>query len=283
MADVALAIRRVRDLVVFGTDELVEAGCDTPRLDAELLLCAALGEGWSRARLVTEASSDVEADALARFDELLARRRAREPVAYILGVKEFRRISLGVDRRVLIPRPETELLVEVGLTLPRGARVADVGTGSGALALALKDERPDLIVTGTDISSEALAVSTENASRLGIDVRFVEADLLDGGPYDAVIANLPYVPGSGVELSPEIVLYEPSGALQGGDDGLDLLRRLAARLSADAGAGRVRLVALEVGAGQAASVSELLRDAGFASISRMSDLAGHERVVVGRR
>src|SRR5436305_4566475 len=111
--------------------ELAVAGCDTPRLDAELLLCDALGGGWSRAGLVTAAPSPLDPATLARFEGLLARRRAREPVAYIVGHKDFRRISLEVDRRVLIPRPETELLVEVGVALPSASRVADVGTGSG--------------------------------------------------------------------------------------------------------------------------------------------------------
>ena len=157
----------------------------------------------------------------------LARRQAREPVAYILGRKAFRRISLAVDRRVLIPRPETELLVEVALSLDRGARVADVGTGSGAVALALKEERPDLSVVGVDLSPDALAVARSNAAALGLDVEFVQADLLEGvpGPFDAVLSNLPYV-AEGSALPPEIELYEPGLALFGGPDGMDPVRRL---------------------------------------------------------
>src|SRR5437764_4262544 len=142
----------VRDVIAAAATELADAGCDTPRLDAELLLCEALGKGWSRSRLVTSEATALEPAALDRFETLLARRQAREPMAYILGRKDFRRISLAVDRRVLIPRPETELLVEVGLALPSGARVADVGTGSGAVALALKDARPDLQVAGIEVS-----------------------------------------------------------------------------------------------------------------------------------
>jgi release factor glutamine methyltransferase len=244
---------------------LERAGCDTPRLDAELLLAHALGV--DRARLYVG-----DAPVPAGFDALLARRAAREPVAYIVGYKEFRRIRVAVDRRVLIPRPETELLVESALDLPAGARVADIGTGSGAIALALKDERPDLNVTGFDLSEDALAVARGNAERLGLDVRFAEADLLDDGRYDAVVANLPYVP-SGVELQPEIAEYEPAAALFAGPDGLDLIRRLIARIDG------VPFVALEVGFGQEAAVADLL--GGRTEI--LLDLAGHERVVVARR
>jgi release factor glutamine methyltransferase len=247
------------------------------------LLCEALGSGWSRSRLVTSSQSLLEAAVLDRFEGLLARRRAREPVAYIIGRKEFRRISLAVDRRVLIPRPETELLVDVGLALPPGARVADVGSGSGAVVLALKDERPDLDVTGIDASADALALARENAARLGLDVRFAQADLLDGGTYDAVLANLPYVAdGAAGELAPEVRLYEPGEALFGGVDGLDAIRRLVTLLSGPAHA-CVRVVGLEVAPGQATSVVALLRRAHCRSTQVLRDLAGHERVVVGRR
>jgi release factor glutamine methyltransferase len=244
---------------------LERAGCDTPRLDAELLLAHALGV--DRARLYVE-----DLSVPAGYDALVARRAAREPVAYIVGYKDFRRIRVAVDRRVLIPRPETELLVETALELPSGARVADVGTGSGAVALALKDERPDLEVTGFDVSEDALVVARGNAERLSLDVRFVQADLLDDGEYDAVVANLPYVP-SGVELQPEISDYEPAAALFSGLDGLDLIRRLIARIDG------VPFVALEIGFGQEAAVADLL--GGRTEILR--DLAGHERVVLARR
>jgi release factor glutamine methyltransferase len=252
---------------------LAEAGSDTPRLDAELLLASALSV--DRARLVVDAHAEVPEDLLARFCGLVARREAREPVAYILGRKDFRRITLAVDRRVLIPRPETELLVDVGLSLPRAASVVDVGTGSGAVALALKDERPDLDVWATDVDSGALAVARQNGIHLGLGVEFVHADLLSGldRSFGAVLANLPYV-AEGSELPPEIG-YEPDLALFGGADGLDPLRRL---LPMAAG---VPLVALEVGLAEAAA--SLLEEAGFRSVERLRDLAGHERVVIGRR
>jgi release factor glutamine methyltransferase len=256
------------------TEELTAAGCETPRLDAELLLSFVLGVG--RERLVVDAYEELDVADLERFEQLVARREAREPVAYIVGRKPFRRISLAVDRRVLIPRPETELLVEVALSVGRGGRVADVGTGSGPVALALKEERPDLSVVGVDLSSDAVEVARGNAKTLGLDVEFVRADLLEGvpGPFDAVLANLPYV-AEGSALPPEIELYEPDLALFGGPDGMDVTRRLLTMLDG------VPLVALEVGLAEA--VAGLVSAAGFPSVEILPDLAGHERVVVGRR
>jgi release factor glutamine methyltransferase len=257
-------------------------GVDTPRLDAELLLAEVLGVG--RERLVIDRDAELPDGAAARFSELVDRRMAREPVAYILGRRDFRRLTLCVDPRVLIPRPETELLVEVGLGLADGARVVDVGTGSGAVALALKDERPDLVVRGTDLSAGAVEVARQNGARLGLDVAFCVADLLDGvvdvdvdADADAVLANLPYVE-EGAVLAPEISLYEPAGALFAGADGLDVVRRLIGMLHP-----RMSLVALEIGSEQAAEVAGLVQDAGFSTVEVLADLAGLDRVVVGRR
>jgi release factor glutamine methyltransferase len=273
LCEVAAARPSVASALAQATSTL-SAISETPRLDAELLLGSVLGV--ERARLVVDARRELDPPVVARFDALVARRAACEPVAYILGFKAFRRIVLSVDRRVLIPRPETELLVEVGLTLPPGASVVDVGTGSGAVALALKDERPDLDVWATDVSSDALAVARENGTRLGIGVEFVQADLLDGVSrrFDAVLANLPYV-AEGSELPPDIAAYEPDLALFGGPDGLDPVRRLLPMVAG------VPLLALEVWLADAAA--SLLEAAGFASVERVRDLAGYERVVVGRR
>ena len=226
-APAAPASVTVRDVIAAAAGELSAAGCDTPRLDAELLLAAALGV--ERARLVLDARAPVAQEASTRFRALIARRVQREPVAYILGEKGFRHLVLHVDRRVLIPRPETELLVEAGLSLPAGARVVDVGTGSGAVALALVSERPDLSVIGVDVSEDAVVVARENAAALGLDVTFVVGDLLGDQAGDAVLANLPYV-ADGVPLAPEIARYEPRGALFAGPDGLDVIRRLVATL-----------------------------------------------------
>lgn len=278
MAELVAAPRTTREAIAEGSERLAAAGCDSPRLDAELLLARALGHD-SRARLVLDAHRMPDPGQLARYQQLLARRERREPVAYILGFKWFRGIRVRVDPRVLIPRPETELLVEVALSLPRGARVADVGSGSGAVALALKMERPDLVVTGIEVSEEALAVARENRDRLDVDVELVRADLLDGDRYDAVVANLPYV-ALGARLAPEIALYEPSEAVYAGEDGLSSLRRLAAALKASETVG---FAALEVGHEQARAARDLLRTAAFTAIETRGDLAGHERVVIGRR
>jgi len=268
----------VREALDSAVVALSAAGVDTPRLDAEVLLAHALGV--DRTALVVDRDLRVEGPAVRAFQDAVRRRSVgREPVAYITGVKGFRHIDLHVDGRVLIPRPDTETLVEAALDLPRGARVIDVGTGSGAVALALKDERPDLDVTGTDASPDALAVARANAARLGLDVRFREADLLDGaGEVDAVLSNPPYVE-DGAPLQPEIERHEPPVALYAGADGLAVIRRLATQ----AGASAARRLALEVGIGQAAEVAAVLRDAGFATTETRRDLAGIERVVIGRR
>lgn len=261
---------------------IAAAGCETPRLDAEVLLAHVLGVG--RERLVTDRELSVAGPAVRAFQDAVRRRAVlREPVAYILGSRGFRHLELAVDPRALIPRPESELLVEWGLGLPRGARVLDVGTGSGAIALALKQERPDLEVRGSDISEEALSLARENAARLGLDVGFLRADLLDGAgeEHDAVLANLPYVAEpERATLAPEILRHEPPGALFAGEDGLEAIRALTGQLAGRPG---VRFVALEVGAGQAARVAELCEAAGFEKVGFVPDLAGIERVVKGER
>jgi release factor glutamine methyltransferase len=271
-----------RDALDSAIIAITAAGCETPRLDAELLLADALGV--SRERLVVDSDLLVEGPAVRVFQNAIRRRAVqREPVAYILGRRGFRRLDLAVDPRALIPRPETELLVEVGLGLPRGARVLDLGTGSGAVALALKDERPDLLLTGSDLSEDALALARANGERLGLAVSWLRADLLAGVPdeFDAILTNPPYVAESArASLAPEILRHEPPGALFSGPDGLDAIRALLAQVGARE---QVRTVALELGAGQAGAVQELMRTAGFATVRAERDLAGIERVVVGER
>ena len=268
----------VRDALDSAVIALTAAGCEGPRRDAELLLAAAMG--IDRAAIVADPGRALEPDTARRFQEYAARRREREPVAYILGTKGFRSIELAVDPRVLIPRPETEHLVDAVLDLPPGSRVCDVGTGSGAIALALASERPDLEVVATDASAEALEVARANADRLGVSVEFRHGDLLAGvtGRIDAVVSNPPYVE-DGTELPPDIVRYEPALALRAGPEGLDVIRLLLPAAGATA-AGRV---ALEVGHGQAAAVADLIREAGFPAVETITDLAGIERVLVGRR
>jgi release factor glutamine methyltransferase len=268
----------VREALDSAVIAIAAAGSDTPRLDAELLLAEALGV--DRVALVTDPRREVAGPAVRAFQDAVRRRSAgREPVAYILGRRGFRYLELTVDPRVLVPRPETELLVEVGLELAAGARIVDVGTGSGAVALALKHERPDLDVVATDVSEDALAVARANAARLGLDVAFVHGDLLAGvGEVDAVLCNPPYVAeGDRATLAPEITRHEPPRALFAGTDGLDLIRRLVPAAAA------APLLAIEVGAGQADVVAELVRAAGYARVRARRDLAGIDRVVVGSR
>jgi release factor glutamine methyltransferase len=251
---------------------------ETPRLDAELLLAEVLGGG--RERLILDRDQRLDHADGERFQELLARREAREPIAYILGRRAFRQLTLAVDRRVLIPRPETELLVEAGLELARGASVLDVGTGSGAVALALKDERADLDVAGIDISPEAIAVAQANATRLNLDVSFRVGDLLDDAAPDAVLANLPYV-ADGAKLIDDVARYEPVGALRGGADGLDPIRRLTRVIAARPPARRPGLLALEIGADQGPAVAALVASAGYVNVRLETDLAGFDRIVIG--
>ena len=219
------------------------------------------------------------AGAAREFAAMVRRRLRREPVAYILGSKGFRGIEVAVDRRVLIPRPESELLVEVALELgPR--TVLDVGTGSGAVALAIAAELDDCEVTATDISPGALEVARDNARRLGLErrVRFVAGSVPAGEAFDLAVANLPYVAdGERASLAPEISSWEPPEALFAGAEGLEALREVVPRL------GGAMAIALEVGAGQADEVGRLAAERGFGSIETRRDLAGHERVVVARR
>jgi release factor glutamine methyltransferase len=272
----------VRDALQGAITAISAAGCETPRLDAEVLLADVLGVG--RERLITDPSLTVAGPAVRAFQNAVRRRAVeREPVAYIVGRRGFRHLDLTVDHRALIPRPETELLVEVALGLPSGSSVLDLCTGSGAVALAVKDERPDLEVWGSEISAQVLALARENGERLGIDIGWLEADLLEGLPegFDAVLANPPYVAdGERAEMSPEILRHEPPGALFAGPDGLDVIRPLLDQL---AGRRRVSLVAIEVGAEQAEQVGELVARAGFGTVRLEADLAGIERVVIGER
>lgn len=269
-----------RELIDHGEARLRAAGVDTPRLDAELLLAEAAGTTRSQivAGLVDPTGS------IRTYEAWLKRRVNREPLAYITGHQGFRRIVLRVDDRVLIPRPETELLVAV-VKVDRPCGILDLATGSGAVALALADELPDATIAAADISPAALEVARINACETGASdrVSFIESDLLESvdGIYDAIAANLPYVEAGDLDgLQPEVSTFEPRLALDGGADGLDLVRKLAQAAPAHLKPGG--LLALEIGEGQAVKTEEILRAAGFIDTERHEDLSQIERVVTGR-
>lgn len=268
----------VGEALAAATDAIGAAGVETPRLDAELLLGEATG--LDRARLAAGPELGVDAVAARRFGAMVRRRVTREPVAYILGRKGFRHLELAVDSRVLIPRPETELLVELALELSP-ATVLDLGTGSGAIALAIADELPEASIAATDTSLDALAVAQANRDRLGFTARVRLAyGSLEPGRFDLLVANLPYVSEEDFKrLAPEIREHEPREALVSGPTGLEAIELLLGELSlAD---DRPGAVALELGADQAPIVAELVRRAGFERVETRRDLAGIERVVVG--
>jgi release factor glutamine methyltransferase len=259
-----------RDALDAAVTSLEAAGCMSPRLDAELLIADALGV--RREQLFLEPDMEVPPAAARVVGEYVRRRNEREPVAYILGKKGFRNIELKVDRRALVPRPESELLVEAALDLPEGSRVHDVGTGTGAIALALLDERPDLKVTASEVSTEAAELARENAELLGLPLEVEVADGLPPGDYDLVIANLPYVRDDRWEvLMPEINRYEPRVALTGGVDGLDHIRDLVAAVTSGT------RVLLEHADDQGEAVRGLLDDA-----VSYPDLASWDRITLGR-
>ena len=267
----------VREALGAATDALAAAGVEGPRLDAELMLAEATGR--DRSQLAADPELEIAPRAAREFGRFVRRRLRREPVAYILGRKGFRRIELAVDSRVLIPRPESELLVEIALEL-RPRTVLDVGTGSGAVALAIADELSEASVLATDTSEAALWVAASNAERLGLTKRvsFQTGTGSEAGPFDLVVANLPYVRESEwTTLAPEITAHEPRSALVAGADGLDAIRALLAAPP------RSEAIALEVGAGQANVVEPLVARAGFTRAERRRDLAGIERAVLGQR
>ena len=271
-----------RELLSSATAELEQAGCPSPRVDAEWLLSHALG--LTRSELYADGDHPVAAADEQRFGELLARRARREPLAYVLGEWGFRRLTLRVDSRVLIPRPETESVVARCLELLEGLpepRVLDVGIGSGAIALAIADEHPGARVVATDSSPGALAVAAENRRRTGLTgrVELVQGKLLAGleGPFDLVVSNPPYVALDEVDgLEPEVARYEPREALvaRGGTEAI--AEQARSRLLPGGS------LVLETGDGKAGAVAALLASLGYEHVSIGHDLSGRERVVDGR-
>ncbi|MEX0993537.1 MAG: peptide chain release factor N(5)-glutamine methyltransferase [Solirubrobacterales bacterium] len=271
------AVASVGDALGLATATFEAANVDLPQLDAELLLAEVLAVG--RAELHADPGRELEQSQSEAFERLVQRRRSREPLAYILERAHFRNLELHVDQRVLIPRPETELLVETALD---GQRVLDIGTGSGAIALAIARERVGVRVTGIDNSPGAIEVSRANAAALGVEVELMIADLIVGGPYDLIVSNPPYVrDGEWAGLQPEITLYEPQEALLAGSDGLDVIRDLVPAAAAVLTRGGT--LAVEIGQGQSREVESLFERAGLRGLKTPRDLAGMPRVVTGRR
>jgi release factor glutamine methyltransferase len=268
---------------------LVGAGVQSARLDAELLMVAAAGV--SRAAIIANAAR-IDAGVLDRFEAMVARRAAREPLAYIVGRREFFSLEFAVRPGVLIPRPETEAVVEAALDFLRArpaASVLDIGTGTGAIAIAIAANAPAARIVAVDVSKVSLEVVSENATRHRCEHRVVfrEGDCFsaldaDGAPFDLIVSNPPYIARPEIAaLEPEVRDFEPRLALEGGSDGMDFYRKIAA--------GLVRWLApdgeaiLEVGMGQAGAVAAMMRGAGCAAAERLRDLAGVDRVVRARR
>jgi release factor glutamine methyltransferase len=260
------------------TEYLAGRGIDTARVDAELLLARALG--LSRIELYTQHDRPLTDAERTAARELVQRRGQREPLAYVLGDWDFRRLTLKTDRRALVPRPETEIVVERCLALLEGIeapRILDVGTGTGAIALALKQERPDATVTATDLSADALALAGENAEANELEVRFVEGDLLAGvaGPLDLVVSNPPYVGAEELDaLEPEVRDWEPRSALA--DEGQTLRLARAARSVLDG------WLVLEVHEERAQALSDELVKLGYRRVGIGLDLAEKERMLEAR-
>ena len=280
-----MSTAKLGDALGAAIDALAAAGVDSPRLDAELMLEAA--SGFSRSEIVASPERELPSGAGSEFGRLVRRRAAREPVAYILGRKGFRSVELRCDRRALIPRPETEMLVEIAVEL-QPSTALDVGTGSGAIALAVADELPDCDVFATDLSPSALALAAENATALGLAhrVTFELASVPGEGPaFDLLLSNLPYVAeAEWPDLEPELKEFEPPEALVPGPTGLEAIEELIRGPSGIASlGGPPPATALEVGEGQAGDVAEMLSEAGYGRIEVRRDLAGIERVVLGRR
>ena len=273
----------LREALLWGEQTLAQSALDSPRLDAAILLAHALG--ITRAQLHAHPRGQPSSAELARYRQLIERRARREPVAYIVGHKEFYELNLFVDNRVLIPRPETELLVEKAIEISqRQSVVADVGTGSGAIAVSLAVHLPQALVYATDASPAALEVAVRNCRRHGVEdrVHLLQGHLLEPlpEPVDLIVANLPYVSQAELaQLPPGISRYEPREALDGGPDGLDYIRRLLAQAEGHLEPGGV--VLLEIGATQGSAVVALAeRHFPAARVGIVRDYAGLDRVVI---
>ena len=276
----------IGSLVKWAVDDFRSRGIENPRLDAELLVAHALK--IDRMRVILDGQRPLEDAELATLRDLVKRRRAFEPIAYLRGEREFYGLKFRVDKRVLVPRPDTETLVDVALArsshLSMSMRQLDLCTGSGCVAIAMARQRPTAQVSASDLSPDALAVARDNALRLGAyNVAFYMGDLFApsaGRRFDVVTANPPYIPSAELEtLMPDVRDHEPRLALDGGADGLDLVRRIVAQAPDHLEAGG--LLAIEIGAGEASATAALFRERGFVDVRADKDIARIERVVSG--
>lgn len=265
--------RTISALVDDAAERLAAVGIESPREDAEAIVADALGVKPSE--LSVDSADDVSEEAAAKIEAMVKMRVERQPLAYVLGRAPFRDLEIAVDSRVLWPRKETELLVEVGTRLPQGARVHEVGTGSGAIALALMSERPDLKITASDLSPEAVEAARENAERLGLDfdVRVAKGIPDDIGDVDMVIANLPYISDETIDQRSPEIHAEPLIAITAdcGPDGLGVIRGLIEETPSGT------LMALEHDTHHGPAMQELLNEA-----ETLRDYEGNERVSVGK-
>ena len=284
----------VRELISSGASLLAEAGVEDSRLDAELLYDHITG--LDRTHRILQYREEVTEEIVETYSEILARRAAGEPLQYITGVQEFMGLPFHVAPGVLIPRPETELLVEKAVAwaksfceksdTARACRVLDIGCGSGAIGVSLAKLVPAASVTCTDISSAALEIARQNAARLSVDVEFLEGDLLapvEGRKFDLILSNPPYIARDVVRgLAREVRDHEPEMALCGGEDGLDVYRQLASSLGDALQPGGA--VMMEIGHDQREAVKKMLEETGvFAGIVGYRDLAGRDRIITGER
>lgn len=276
---------RLATLLAAATERLKASGSDTPVLDARLLLQAAAG--ISREDLILGTDRILTGEQLTCFETFVSRRERHEPVSRILGQREFYGRAFRVTPDTLDPRPDTETLIEAALAvMPRGARLLDLGTGTGAIAITLLAERPEATGLATDLSTAALAVARENAGRLGVADRLAlaEGNWFDpvAGVFDIILSNPPYIPAGDIAgLGPEVRNFDPGLALSGGIDGLDPYRMIASCAAAHLAAGGHVLV--EIGAGQAEDVVAIFARAGFRTAARHRDLGGHERCLAFNR
>ena len=264
-------------------ERLREAGVDTPILDAEVLFSKAACR--SRTHLLAHPEFQPSPNEADQYEQWVARRANREPLAYIIGEREFYGITFLVTPAVLVPRQETETLVDAAIELLKDkphAMVADIGLGSGAVAISIARSVPNAVIYGTESSEEALAVARRNAA---VPMHFLKGNLLEplvGMRFDLIVSNPPYIPTAEMDnLPPEISKYEPRAALDGGPDGLDYHRRLASESPDYLKSGGT--LAVEVGAGQAESVKELFAENGLVNVRSAQDLMGIERVVLGEK